>query len=518
MSGPEPDYEVAIVGCGPVGATAANLFGHAGLRTLVIEREAQPYPLPRAVHIDHEMMRIFQSVGLAEAMLPLMREAHGHIHIGADGGVIRYLGSAGLPKRYGWANDYFFFQPELETALQAGLARYPHVELRRGTALIALAQTDDRVTLTTQRGGATQRVTARTLVACDGANSFLRKALGIALADLQFHEPWLVVDAEVDGPIALPDFAGVPAGADLQHLSVMLCDPKRPATLVPGRRNHRRWEFMLLPGEDDDAMMQPERVKALIAPYVQGVPHRLIRAATYRFHGLLAERWQDGRVFLAGDAAHQTPPFFGQGMCHGMRDVTNLAWKLALVLRGRAGVALLDSYQTERAPHVRAVIDAAIAAGRYICERDPAATRQRDAALRAAMGKPAPASASDLIPPLRAGIIDRDGAAAPGTGARFIQPFVDVGGRAMLLDDATGGGFVLLAASGDAFGRLSAEQRAAWQRLGGRTVVIGELAGWLAQHAAIAVLLRPDFYVYGLARQADDVGRMIEDLDAALSR
>src|SRR5437588_10621789 len=146
MNGAEADYEVAIIGCGPVGAIAANLFGHAGLRTVVVEREAEPYPLPRAVHIDHEMMRIFQSVGLADAMRPLMREAQGHIHIGGDGGVIRYLGSAGLPKRFGWANDYFFFQPELELAMQEGLRRFPHVTLQRGVALSGLQQTDNGVT------------------------------------------------------------------------------------------------------------------------------------------------------------------------------------------------------------------------------------------------------------------------------------------------------------------------------------------------------------------------------------
>src|SRR4051812_41864034 len=162
MSGAPLDCEVAIVGCGPVGAIAANLFGHAGLRTLVIEREATPFPLPRAVHIDHEMMRIFQSVGLARTVLPLMREAHGHIHIGADGGVIRYLGSAGLPKRFGWANAYFFFQPELEAAMVAGLARYPHVTLRRGAELTAIEQSDERVVLRTHdRNGAAADITAR---------------------------------------------------------------------------------------------------------------------------------------------------------------------------------------------------------------------------------------------------------------------------------------------------------------------------------------------------------------------
>jgi 3-(3-hydroxy-phenyl)propionate hydroxylase len=528
MSGAPLDCEVAIVGCGPVGAIAANLFGHAGLRTLVIEREATPFPLPRAVHIDHEMMRIFQSVGLAQTVLPLMREAHGHIHIGADGGVIRYLGSAGLPKRFGWANDYFFFQPELEAALQAALARYPHVEVRRGTVVTALEQTSDGVTLTMQRGAETQRASARYVVACDGANSFVRKALGIRLADLQFHEPWLVVDAEVDGPITFPDFAGVPASADLQHLSVMLCDPRRPATLVPGRRNHRRWEFMLLPGEDDAAIMQPEQVSALIAPYVRGVPHRLIRAATYRFHGLIAERWQEGRVFLAGDAAHQTPPFFGQGMCHGFRDAANLAWKLKAVLRGSADARLLETYQTEREPHVRAVVEAAIAAGRYICERDPVAAAKRDATLRAAMGKPAPASASDLIPPIRAGVVD--GEARLGSGARFIQPYVARAGRRMLLDDATDGGFVLLAAAQTLLPALSDAKRAAMQRAAIRMFTIdgaagdpsslqdvdGDLTRWFAAHQAAAVLLRPDFYVYGIAHDAPDLRRLIGRLCGTL--
>jgi 3-(3-hydroxy-phenyl)propionate hydroxylase len=525
MSGAPADCEVAIIGCGPVGAIAANLFGHAGLRTRVIEREAAPYPLPRAVHIDHEMMRIFQSAGLADALLPLLRAAQGHIHIGADGGTIRYLGSAGLRKRFGWANDYFFFQPELERALQAGMSRFPAVALQRGAALTALEQDRDGVTLTTQGADGAQRWTARYAVACDGANSFVRKALAIPLDDMQFHEPWLVVDAEVDGPVAFPDFTGVPPGADLQQLSVMLCDPERPATLVPGRGNHRRWEFMLLPGERDDDMMQPDRVTALVAPYVRAAPHRIIRAATYRFHGLVAQRWRRGRIFLAGDAAHQTPPFFGQGMCHGMRDVANLAWKFAAVLRGTAGCAVLDTYQAEREPHVRAVIAAAIAAGRYICERDPAAARRRDAALRAAMGQPAPASASDLIPPLRAGVVDGNGAARPGTGARFIQPFVTCAGRRMLLDDATGGGFVLLASSAGATAALTGAQRAAFERIGGRTVVVGDairdadgdIGAWLAAHGATAVLLRPDFYVYGVARDAGEVARLVTDLASALS-
>jgi 3-(3-hydroxy-phenyl)propionate hydroxylase len=512
------EYEVAIVGCGPVGALAANLFGKAGLRTVVLERETSPYPLPRAVHIDHEMMRLFQSVGLADTLLAGMREAQGHIHIGADGGVIRYLGSAGLPKRFGWANDYFFYQPELEQALRNGAARFPNVTMAYGTPVLGLEQSADKVVLSRQGGGA---IRAQYVIACDGAASFVRKALGIALVDLQFDEPWLVVDAEVRGPIRLPEFSGVPAGADLQHLSIMLCDPRRPATLVPGRGGHRRWEFMLLPGEDDEAMMQPARVRELIAPYVAGTPHTIIRAATYRFHGLIAERWQEGRIFLAGDAAHQTPPFFGQGMCHGMRDVANLAWKLHAVVRRGAAPALLETYEAERAPHVGAVIEAAIAAGRYICELDPEKARRRDETLRAAMGSPAPKSASDLIPPIAAGLID--GEHRPGTGARFIQPYVELEGKRMLLDDATGGGWALLASSGQTLSQLTPAARSAFAALGGRSFAIdetasddaafrdvdGDLVAWFAQHGATAVLLRPDFYVYGVAQDAEDAARLV---------
>jgi 3-(3-hydroxy-phenyl)propionate hydroxylase len=233
-------------------------------------------------------------------------------------------------------------------------------------------------------------------------------------------------------------------------------------------------------------------------------------------------------VFIAGDAAHQTPPFFGQGMCHGVRDVANLAWKFALVSQGKASPALLDTYQTEREPHVRAVIDAAIAAGRYICERDPQVARQRDETLRAAMGKPAPASASDLIPPIRSGIVSA--ADQAGRGARFIQPQVAFDGRRMLLDGATGGGFVLLASSRAVLAALTAGQWELWNRLGGKSFVIdrdavdagsihdvdGDLRAWLAASGSVAVLVRPDFYVYGVAGSAGKTGKMIEELAAAL--
>ncbi|GLV26415.1 bifunctional 3-(3-hydroxy-phenyl)propionate/3-hydroxycinnamic acid hydroxylase [Sphingobium sp. Cam5-1] len=484
-------FDVAIIGCGPVGAFAANLLGKAGLSVLVVEQEAHPYPLPRAVHLDHEMMRLFQSAGVIDRLAVDMRETEGHLHVGADHGVIRYMGTVGRPRPFSWSNDYFFYQPELEQHLRDALSAHPNVTVQLGTAFEGLDQDAQAVTLRLL-GHRTER--ARYVIACDGSRSMVRKALNIALDDLDFEEPWLVVDAEVDGPVRFPDIWGVPEAADLQKLSVMMCDPKRPATIVPGRGNHRRWEFMLLPGEDDAVMMEPDNVAALVAPYLTGVPHKIVRAATYRFHGLIAEQWRQGRVFLAGDAAHQTPPFFGQGMCHGLRDIANLAWKLELVLADRAPETLLDTYQTERDPHVRAVISAAVAAGRYICMLDPDLAATRDTQMREAAKGTEHGTAADLIPAIAQGIV-ADG--TPGAGERFIQPSMN----GQLLDDITGSGWRLFTSKPiDAPAEI--------------TVVPanGAIADWLTAHNAKAVLVRPDHYVFGTGAPAD----LLTQLEAKL--
>ncbi len=484
--------DVAVIGCGPVGALAANLAAAAGLSVLVIDRADGPHPMPRAVHLDHEMMRLFQSVGLDRTIAPAMRETEGHLHIGANHGVIRYMGTAGRPKPFGWANDYFFYQPELEVLLRDGLTRFARVALQTGTELTGFDQDADGVTLHLRQGDFDTSARARWVIACDGARSMVRKTLGIALDDLDFEEPWLVVDAEVDAPVRFPSLTGVPEGADLQQLSVMMCDPARPATIVPGRGNIRRWEFMLLPGEDEAAMTDPAVVADLLAPYLADVPHRLLRAATYRFHGLVAERWRDGRVFLAGDAAHQTPPFFGQGMCHGMRDVANLVWKLALVVEGQADASLLDSYQVERDPHVRAVVSAAVEAGRYICELDPARAAERDAAMRERARSGVTGTAADLIPAYRDGVV---AAYTPGAGERFVQPRVADGA---LLDTATGSGWRL-------FTRDVAAAHAASQAVVLPVTIVdvagigddGTLDRWLERHGVDFALVRPDAYVFG---------------------
>jgi 3-(3-hydroxy-phenyl)propionate hydroxylase len=501
------DFDIAIVGCGPVGGLAANLLGKAGLKVVVIEREAEPHPLPRAVHIDHEMVRLIQSIGLVETILPLMRDTHGHMHIGADRGVIRYMGTAGRPRPYGWSGDYFFYQPEMERELRAGLARFASVDLRLGVTLLDLEQTDTGVILTVDDPKGRDTLRARWVIACDGASSGVRKRLDVRLDDLDFDEPWLVIDAEVDGPLTFPGFTGAPPEADLQNLSIMLCDPARPATIVPGRGNHRRWEFMLSP-EEASAPVSSALVEDLIAPWVEGAGSRIVRAATYRFHALIAERWKDGRVFLAGDAAHQTPPFFGQGMCHGFRDVANLAWKLALVSAGRADETLLDTYQPEREPQVRSVIASAVEAGRYICQRDPELAADRDRAMRARANDPV-RTAADLITPIR-GVTGT----GPAAGARFIQPWIETPqARPVLLDDLSGGGFVLLLSPDAA--PVPPSETVRTLRSGLDFIdAHGDLQRWMDDQGVRAVLIRPDFYVFD---SGPDGASLVQGLQAALA-
>jgi len=486
-------FDVAIIGCGPVGALAANLLGREGLSVVVIERELEHYPLPRAVHLDHEMMRLFQSAGVIQRVENDMVATDGHLHVGADHGTIRYMGTVGKPKPFAWSNDYFFYQPELEAHLREAFADNGAIELRLGAEFASLTQSVDSVDIAYDQGGTPQSVKARWVIACDGSRSPVRKALGVELDDLDFEEPWLVVDAEVEGPVSFPALTGVPEGADLQRLSVMMCDPARPATVVPGRGNHRRWEFMLLPYEDDEAMMQPENVSSLVSAWMKDVPHRIVRAATYRFHGLVADRWQVGRVFLAGDAAHQTPPFFGQGMCHGLRDVANLAWKLAAVARDGADEALLATYQPERDPHVRAVIGAAVAAGRYICELDPAKAASRDNAIRAQSSEKKGETAADLIPAISTGII---ASATAGAGQRFIQPLLADGRK---LDDLTGGGWRLFVRDASVVGCAAAVTRIVAADLPDN----GMIMDWLDGYGADALLLRPDHYVFGTGDAAE---------------
>lgn len=362
--------DVLIAGLGPVGAVLAGMLAQRGIAVICVERDEEIYRLPRAAHFDAEIMRIFQRLGIAEALLPHTRPVTGYEFINAAGDTLMRFG-ASTETAQGWASGYFFHQPALEQLLRARLAALG-VPVLTGTALTGFTDGGDSVTATIASGGAPETIHASYLVGCDGAGSFVRKALDIGLDDYGFDEPWLVVDT------LMPD------DSSLKPYGVQLCDPARPVSIIPMSPGRRRWEFMLLPGETPESITAPGRVEALMAPWAAPGEAEIVRKAVYRFHGLVAQQWRVGRVLLAGDSAHQMPPFAGQGMCSGLRDAANLAWKLEMVLEGTAPIRLLDTYQSERAPHVRGFIELAIAMGKIVCIQDPVAAAERDASMAAA--------------------------------------------------------------------------------------------------------------------------------------
>lgn len=478
------DADVLVVGLGPVGATMAALLVRQGIRVVAIDRDTVVYPLPRAVHFDHEIMRLFQQLGVAEAVGAQARPVPAYEFRNGEGQLLMRLPPAPVTPS-GWASGYMFHQPSLEDALRGLLAASPLADARLGVRLTALAQDAEGVSADLRGPDGPERLRARWLIGCDGASSAVREAIGGKLADYQFDEPWLVVDVTAGPDARLPD------------VNLQVCDPKRPTTCVFGGPGRHRWEFMLLPGETPEAMLADGVVEALIAPWRCG-PLTIERKAVYRFHGLVADRWRDGRVLLAGDSAHQTPPFAGQGMCSGLRDAANLAWKLKAVLDGAAGEALLDTYQAEREPNVRGYIELAIGMGRMVCALDPTAAAARDAQMIARLDAGAPP-----LPPLRPAPMAEGCvlAGAAGAGELFPQPGSEGARLDDVLEGVAPGSAWLIARTGPAISTagvlaLGLEEPAL-------SAFRAELSAWLDAHAAEAVLIRPDRYVFGSGKAGD---------------
>jgi 3-(3-hydroxy-phenyl)propionate hydroxylase len=506
----QDEVDVAIVGLGPVGATLALLLGQVGVKTAALDKLDDIYPLPRAVGMDHEIMRVIQNLGLADAVTPFVVPYRPTEYRGVGGKVIARYESLPPPYPQGWAPSFVFNQPGFERALRTGLRTLPSVDMRLATTVEAIAPEGLGVELSlTNARGENERLTARYVVGCDGGPSLVRRSLGIPFESLDFDEPWLVVDVLV----------GEEALARLPQTIVQFCDPARPTTHVVGPGNHRRWEIMLLPGEVPEEMAREKTIWRLLAPWVAPSEGELWRAATYVFHALVASDWRRDRVFLAGDAAHMTPPFMAQGMCQGIRDAANLAWKLRLVLDGLAGDSLLNTYQQERKPHVRRTTETAKALGRVICELDPDKARARDFRMLAERGDPPRIEyRQDLIPPLA------DGALATEQGApvgwRFPQPWVKTLSGDRRLDDFVGHGFRLFIA-GQQLGEATPDCLPLLiGRIGGAVVVVGEagvserldeglfrvvetgalLGDWFGRHRIAAALVRPDHYVFATFR------------------
>jgi len=448
-------FDVAVVGLGPTGAVCTALLGGLGLKTIAIEREPDVFDKPRAFALDHEVMRVFEDLGIAAAVAPHTAPFTPSEYYGVDGQLIKRLGALPPPWPLGWPPSMVFNQPAVDALLRdraAAVAEIAFSELEK------LSQKKDFVELQLRD----RTVAAKYVVGCDGASSTVRSALGIENEDLEFDQPWLVVDLLVS-----------PKGLEkLPKVSIQYCEPARPSTYLIGVGAHRRWELMLSPGEDPD-------VWQLLARWLTPDDAQLWRAASYRFHALVARQWRRGRVFLAGDAAHQQPPFTGQGMCQGIRDAANLSWKLHYVLAGKAGEKLLDTYEAERRAHAKRLIAIVKDIGSVICERNVEKARARDRwHLAQAGGEVATVPRQHLIPPLEDGFLSSRRHAANGT----------------LFPKDGGSG-------------LRAVKREGSQ---------GVVAEWFNTNNCAAAVVRPDHYVYGVARDERELDRILKEAEKDL--
>ncbi|WP_042268134.1 bifunctional 3-(3-hydroxy-phenyl)propionate/3-hydroxycinnamic acid hydroxylase [Paraburkholderia heleia] len=549
--------DVAIIGAGPVGLMIANILGLQGVRVTLVEKLDQIIDYPRAIGLDDEALRVFQSIGLADALLPHTTPDHWMRFVTKDGHCFASIEPR--TDEFGWPRRNAFIQPLADRVLYEGLARFEHVDVLFGHTVDAFEQDTQGVTIdVSDMNGERRKIRAAYLVGADGGNSFVRRALNVPFEGRTKPNQWIVVDVRND-PIGSP------------HI-YMHCDHQRPYVSAALPHGIRRFEFMVMPGETEEELSKPVNMAALIRKVVAD-PDKVdyIRKRVYTHNARLAETFRVDRVLLAGDAAHIMPVWQGQGYNSGIRDANNLGWKLAMVAKGEADGRLLDSYTVERRAHARSMIHLSEVAGDIFAPTTRFGARFRDTFVRhmnlfpsvkryfvEMRFKPMPRYEAGVVllpPPQKtggwfAGLLERSGNSAPGrllglmsqkrdsligrlaygrdplaaspVGRMFIQPRVRLAdGRVVRLDDAIGNGFAVLAWGADPTFGLTPQARALWERLGARFVfakpdvqleyaddvpedvlalgdVQGRLKEWFSRLPESVVLLRPDRFVAGV--------------------
>jgi 3-(3-hydroxy-phenyl)propionate hydroxylase len=549
--------DVAIIGAGPVGLMIANYLGLQGVRVVLVEKLEQIIDYPRAIGLDDEALRVFQSVGLADALLPHTTPDHWMRFVTHTGHCFASIEPR--TDEFGWSRRNAFIQPLADRVLFEGLRRFPHVEVLFGHSLTSFTQDQSGITIEAEHAqGGRRTIRASYMVGADGGNSFVRRVLNVAFEGRTKPNQWIVVDVRND-PIGSP------------HV-YMHCDPKRPYVSAALPHGIRRFEFMVMPGETEEELSNPENMAALIRKVVAD-PEKVdyIRKRVYTHNARLASTFRTDRVLLAGDAAHIMPVWQGQGYNSGIRDASNLGWKLAMVVKGLASDALLDTYTAERRAHARSMIHLSEVAGDIFAPTSRFGIKFRDAFVRTFNLLPAVKRyfvemRFKPMPRYEAGVVllaerqrkhgflaralERSGHSAPGrllglmsqkresllgrlvhgrdplchspVGRMFIQPRVrTVGGDVVRLDDVLGNRFAIIGWGSDPTFGLTASAREIWQRVGGcfvlakpdtqlgfhddvpdGVIAIGDVNGrmkeWFARVPESVVLLRPDRFVAGM--------------------
>ena len=527
------DTDVAIVGAGPVGTLLAILLGRRGKKVTLIERWTNHYGLPRAVTYDHEIARIFATLGIDSENDPAI-SFHDELYYwkNKDREILQIVDWKSQSAS-GWRVRYWFHQPMMEQRLLGIAAELPTVTLMRGWQGIGLTQDAEGVTLSLQRNpeeagpnGERRSLRARFVAGTDGANSFVREALGIENEDKGYFFDWLILDMVMG-------YDYVAARGD-EPAQWQLCDPKRPTTVVPGGPGpvpggpaRRRWEFMVLPGESAHELQKPEQAWKLLKPWgLTPENSELERSAVYRFQARWAKQWHKGRCMIGGDAAHLMPPFAGEGMCAGVRDAVAMAWRLNGILEGKFGLGILDSYSSERIEHAKHYINFSQELGQIICIADAAVAAERDARMIADLARRGGTPVPTDVCQLGKGAWCDESAHA---GEISVQGIIQMDGKRDRLDQVIGQGWVLLGYGIDPAAGLSGAQREqlAWLdgivaqinppgSTSGAVDVNGTIGAWLDRIEARYVLIRPDFNVALTAKTPAELQARFAKVMAAL--
>lgn len=483
------DADVIVIGGGPVGSTALALLGQAGLKAIGLERDSEMWPTARAVHFDGETMRTLQALGVADAFRRVTIPMKDVEVVNEADEVLVHAPTDRLGDQ-GWNDHISFHQPDVEALVREVIAQTPSVELRTGVIATKVTSDADGVEVTAVNTNGTEHVLrARWLIAADGARSEVRSALGIETDKYGEDAPWLVVDGNL---VEAPGYA-----TDM----IQFARYSRPALWLRLPGDRVRMEFMLVPGDDPEEIVTPAAVERISRGILPADKFTADRQAIYTFRGRIAQQWRQGNVFLAGDAAHQAPPLFGQGLCAGIRDVANLAWKMGHVAAGKAEEALLDTYESERKPHATFWVETAANQAVGIQTLDPEVAKGRDEFIRAHPEASAVPTSPALGPGLHEG--DRDERA----GKLGIQPILADGTR---LDDMVGPHF-LVAADRTVYTQLPADIRAVLDDDEDTVTLLDPLKidQVLAASGAKAVVIRPDHYILGVGDTAADLERLV---------